>query len=310
MALHVKLLTPSRKTVAASNKYCFDQQKRKWLTQSFTLTMASLPTHSARGSCKHSKLTRSVDFSPFGQKTKYLLTGAGINFKKCDQPLVLPRPDLEALGITYRRIPLLAVGKDVYCDSSRMIDLALSKLSQSGGSLVTSPADKAYEDWGIDTFKLAVFIIPQAAITPGFLNDRKTIFPMLERPDFASLRPSSLAAFRQRCRVVEDVYLANGGPFINGDKLGVADIHVIFGIKWALVDLGVAQEPGLGKQDLPKTWKLIESLPEIKPEVVGSEETIKTIKSASYSADGPTSTMANDPTGIQVGSAVTVESLE
>ncbi|KAI7104741.1 hypothetical protein KC352_g37231, partial [Hortaea werneckii] len=125
-------------------------------------------------------------FSPFGQKTKYLLTGAGINFKKCDQPLVLPRPDLEALGITYRRIPLLAVGKDVYCDSSRMIDLALSKLSQSGGPLVTSPADKAYEDWGIDTFKLAVFIIPQAAITPGFLNDRKTIFPMLERPDFAS----------------------------------------------------------------------------------------------------------------------------
>ncbi|KAI6917273.1 hypothetical protein KC341_g18621, partial [Hortaea werneckii] len=233
-----------------------------------------------------------------------------INFKKCDQPLVLPRPDLEALGITYRRIPLLAVGKDVYCDSSRMIDLALSKLSQSGGPLVTSPADKAYEDWGIDTFKLAVFIIPQAAITPGFLNDRKTIFPMLERPDFASLRPSSLAAFRQRCKVVEDVYLANGGPFINGDKLGVADIHVIFGIKWALVDLGVGQEPGLGKQDLPKTWKLIESLPEIKPEVVSSEETIKTIKSANYSADGPTSTMANDPTGIKVGSAVTVESLD
>ncbi|KAI6846898.1 hypothetical protein KC323_g9607, partial [Hortaea werneckii] len=65
-----------------------------------------------------------------------------------------------------------------------------------------------------------------------------------------------------------------------------------------------------GKQDLPKTWKLIESLPEIKPEVVSSEETIKTIKSASYSANGPTSTMANDPTGIQVGSAVTVESLD
>lgn len=36
---------------------------------------------------------------------------------------VLPRPDLEALGITYRRIPIMAIGRDVYCDSSLIIDV-------------------------------------------------------------------------------------------------------------------------------------------------------------------------------------------
>lgn len=223
--------------------------------------------------------------------------------------MVLPRPDLEALGITYRRIPLLAIGKDVYCDSARITDVALSQLAKTG-AITTSPADKAYQAWGIETFKQSIFLVPQAAVTPGFVNDRKTIFPMLERPDFFELRPSAVAAFRQRCLEAENEFLAKGGPFINGDKISVADIHVIFGIKWALMDLGAAQEPGLGKADLPKLWKMLESLPEVKPEVLSSEETIKTIKGGSYFAQSPTTNMKNDPTAIKPGSAVSVESVE
>lgn len=232
-----------------------------------------------------------------------------MNYKKCDQPVVLPRPDLEALGITYRRIPLLAVGKDVYCDSTKIIDLTLSKLAKSG-ALATSPADKAWEDWGISTFKLGIFLVPEQAMKPDFIKDRKTIFPALTRPDFLALRPSAVAGFRQRCKEVEDIFLAKGGPFINGGNLSVADIHVIFGVRWALMDLGAAQEPGLGKTDLPKLWKMLESLPAVKPDVLSSEEMIKTIKSASYSAEGPTGIMKNDTTGIKQGTMVTIESLE
>jgi hypothetical protein len=40
------------------------------------------------------------------------------------QPRILPRPDLARLGINYRRIPLLAIGCDVYLDS-RLIIYAL-----------------------------------------------------------------------------------------------------------------------------------------------------------------------------------------
>jgi hypothetical protein len=32
--------------------------------------------------------------------------------------MVLPRPEISGeLGINYRRIPILAIGNDVYCDS-------------------------------------------------------------------------------------------------------------------------------------------------------------------------------------------------
>ena len=86
-----------------------------------------------------------TEFSPVGQKTKLLLKAAGVDFKRVDQPMVLPRKDLEALGITYRRIPVLAVGKDVYCDSSLIIDLILNDLAK--GKVPTSPAVRNIESW-------------------------------------------------------------------------------------------------------------------------------------------------------------------
>ena len=82
-------------------------------------------------------------FSPYGQKTKLLLTAAGVNFQRCDQPLVLPRKDLEALGITYRRIPVFAIGKDVYCDSSLIFDVILNNLTKK--DVQRTNADPAWE---------------------------------------------------------------------------------------------------------------------------------------------------------------------
>ena len=67
-----------------------------------------------------------------------MLTAAGVDFKRGDVPPVLPRKDLEALDITFRRIPVLAVGKDLYCDSNLIIDLILNKLAKN--KLPTSKA--------------------------------------------------------------------------------------------------------------------------------------------------------------------------
>lgn len=219
--------------------------------------------------------------------------------------MVLPRPDLEKLGITYRRIPVLAIGRDVYCDSALIISTALSKL---GGSLPTSPSDAAFQDWGNVVFQGVIATIPQTALEPGFVNDRASIFPAIKRPDFASLRPSALAEFRTRCRQVEEVFLADG-PFVGGERLSVADVHVVWVLRWALRDLGVAREPGFGKESFPKMWRLIEGLPEPRPEVLGSEEAIEAVRNG---GDGATGIEIDgmDPLGIEKGAQVTVESSE
>lgn len=58
----------------------------------------------------------SYDYSPYARKIMWYLELRGIPYAKCKQLDRLPqlelggRPDLLALGVTYRRIPALAIG--------------------------------------------------------------------------------------------------------------------------------------------------------------------------------------------------------
>jgi glutathione S-transferase len=247
------------------------------------------------------------DFSPYGQKTKLLLQAAGVDFQKCDQPAVLPRKDLEALGITYRRIPLLSVGKDVYLDSSKIAQVIVSSL----GKIPQSPADKAYQVWGDTVFAEVLGLIPSQVLSPEFVKDRETVFPIVKRPDLKTIRPSALAGFQSRLKELEEDFLGNSsGPFINGDKISLADVHVAWPVRWALNDLGAGQDAGCSKQDFPKVYKLIESLPEVSPKVLSAEETHKLIRGSDYYASEPTSVQKDEALGLAAGTQVTVESFE
>lgn len=241
-----------------------------------------------------------------GQKTKLLMEISGVNFKRVDQPPVLPRKDLEALGITYRRIPVLAVGKDVYCDSALIIDIINDKIGQY--QVPESPADKAWEAWGHDAFFEILTLIPLEVLTDDFVKDRQTIFPILKRSDYKLLRPSGVAALKSRLEFLEKKVLSKF-PHVSGGKLGVADVHALWGLRWGLRDLGAQKEPGLGKEVFPKFWKLVESLPECKPETISGEEAGKMIKESELTA-GDVSVAKDDPLGIEEGANVTIESLE
>jgi glutathione S-transferase len=210
------------------------------------------------------------------------------------------------LGITYRRIPLLAIGKDIYADTSLITDVIVSQL----GKIPTSPADKAYEAWGKDVFSDCLGLIPSEMLTDEFIKDRQDIFPTLARPDIKTLRPSALANVRGRLETVERQFLAGSeGPFIGGSQLSLADIHISWAIKMAL-GLGIGNEPGFGKNDFPKVYKLIENLPSFDPPILSDEETHKIIREASYTSRGAKGVDGKDPTGFKVGTPVSIESFE
>ena len=101
----------------------------------------------------------------------------------------MPRPDLaERLGVTYRRIPVLAIGKDVYCDSS-LIAAALERRfppaagyptlfpARRGGGKADTGMIKAlcmtYADRAL--FPLAAENLPYRKFTPEFVNDRSAV---------------------------------------------------------------------------------------------------------------------------------------
>ncbi len=56
--------------------------------------------------------------SPFSEKIRRILAYKGLPWCSVQQPLMMPKPDLVALTGGYRRIPVLQIGADVYCDTA------------------------------------------------------------------------------------------------------------------------------------------------------------------------------------------------
>lgn len=191
-------------------------------------------------------------FSPYAQKVRLLCAAAGIPYKRCEQPMVLPRSTLLDLGITYRRIPLLAIGKDVYCDTAKIIDI----LQQHFGGLKTSSADSAYEAFGDRFFSSGLACIPPQMLSDDFVKDRAPIFPITARKDFKTLGPSGGAEAQANFDIIEQDFLNDAKPFIGGTTPALADIHVVWVARWILNDLGVSKIPGSGKNRYPKLYNL------------------------------------------------------
>jgi hypothetical protein len=89
-------------------------------------------------------------FAPNAQKSRLYLYLTKTPFSICEQPFVLPRPDLTALGITYRRVPVLSIGKDVFPDNASFLAAMQELLREEGKGrqLRESIWDGACDAWG------------------------------------------------------------------------------------------------------------------------------------------------------------------
>jgi glutathione S-transferase len=151
------------------------------------------------------------------------------------QPPVMPRPDLEAIGVKYRRIPIMTIGRNVYCDTRLILD----KLEQlfPGGTLGVSQPDqravqKLLEKWTIDAgiFTRASQLIPT---NMPLLNDSKFT---KDREDFSgrswnkkqmeAMRPEAIAHIREGFAFLERTLLADDREWIlKTEKPSLADIE-------------------------------------------------------------------------------------
>lgn len=135
----------------------------------------------------------------------------------------MPRPDLQALGVKYRRIPLCAIGKDVYCDT-RLILRKLEALFPEGALGATDPdllaMQRLLEAW---TIEAGVFVRGSQLIpsnTP-IVKDEKF---QKDREDFSGRkwsaeaidanRPEALAAMKNAFTFVETTLLADGRDWV------------------------------------------------------------------------------------------------
>ena len=61
--------------------------------------------------------------SPYSEKLRLVLGYKGLAARSVQVPLMMPKPDVQALTGGYRRTPILQIGADIYCDTALVCDV-------------------------------------------------------------------------------------------------------------------------------------------------------------------------------------------
>ena len=164
--------------------------------------------------------------SMFSEKMRRLLAYKKIPWRAVEQPVIAPKPDLTPLTGGYRRIPVLQIGADIYCDTALMARVLERLYPQH----VCIPRDQAglvalLEDWADHRLFMQV-VSPVVAelrseLPPEFFADRSTMSPGFTPEALAAAAPHALTQARQSFDRLE-AQLSHH-PFLLGPEFTVAD---------------------------------------------------------------------------------------
>ncbi len=193
----------------------------------------------------------------------------GIPYTRAEQPITQPRPNLAALGVNYRRIPVLAIGRDIYCDTLLILEKLESVYKDSKYKPISASnptelaLEKLFEKWtDAVVFKHAGATIPtdmDLMKDPGFQQDREELWGRSWNKETQDgLRPLGLANLRANYDFLEQC-LSDGRKWILGNDDGpkLADIHACWIFDWLFLLPGAYDESFFNKKNYPKTiaWR-------------------------------------------------------
>jgi glutathione S-transferase len=245
------------------------------------------------------------DTSPFSEKVRVMLGVKGLSWRSVIQPVIMPKPELVPLTGGYRRIPVLQIGADIYCDTQ----VILAELeSRQARPAVVRGADWAVNLWADRLFFQAtvgvVFGEMGDAVPQAFVDDREKL----------SGRPFDIAAMKAMAEPMKAQWRAHAAwierglasnDFLGGSTPSLADIAAYMNVWW----LGRAA-PGAAAallDGLPKTtgWReRMKALGHGRRSDMTGAEALEAAKAATPA--NPPGNDAGDPSGLKPGAAVTV----
>ncbi|KAL5406608.1 hypothetical protein PMIN06_001890 [Paraphaeosphaeria minitans] len=268
--------------------------------------------------------------SIYSHRVLWYLWLRGIPYDECIQPPVMPRPDLASIDIGYRKIPLMVIGKDVYCDS-RLIISKLESLYPENTLKPTTPSvagiGKLFENWTVDggvfanTVKLMPYWSKNGLLSNKmFLDDRQNLMGgrRMTAEVMEAGRPDGLQNIQQAFEMLETTFLADGREWVLGTKEPtVADIDAVWPFEWMIVDKGMREslpEEHFGDTRYPRVHAWVRRfMAEVERKRQSAEKPVgldgssmrdRVLNAQSTSED--TSFESNDPLKLQRGEEVEV----
>jgi glutathione S-transferase len=164
--------------------------------------------------------------SLFAEKIRRILAYKRIPWRSVEQPMMAPKPELTALTGGYRKIPVLQIGADVYCDTA-CIARRLEALHPEPSCIPPGQAGLVamLEEWGDHRFtgqvtpSVIVELLP--SLPDGILVDRAAMSPFLSRDALVGAAPYTLTQALLSLDLLEATLRER--PFLTGDTFTIAD---------------------------------------------------------------------------------------
>jgi glutathione S-transferase len=172
-------------------------------------------------------LLHQYDTSPFSEKVRKVLAHKRLAWGAVEQPNIMPKPELLPLTGGYRRIPVLQVGADVYCDTQLIVRLLERRHPEPtifpDGSAATAQAWNLWADRLLFMPVVAVVFADIGQFVPkAFMDDRSKMMPGRDFADISKQAPYARDQVRALVATVE-AQLADGRPWLLGPSFSLAD---------------------------------------------------------------------------------------
>jgi glutathione S-transferase len=176
--------------------------------------------------------------SPYAEIIRLALGMKGLSWSRVEQSNMMPRPFLAPLTGGYRRIPVMQVGADIYCDTG----LILREIDRRFPTPPLTPPGQEGVAWALRGWAerawfgvtVAVVFGARADLVPAdFIKDREELSG---RPFDTNAMKAAAPMMRDQWRangMFIETQLASGKPFLMGDAPGLADLAAYLNV-WFL----------------------------------------------------------------------------
>ena len=173
-------------------------------------------------------ILHQYDSSPFSEKVRICLGIKGLAWNATEQPVIMPKPDLVALTGGYRRIPVLQIGADIYCDSAliaRELDrrFPAQALFPAGAAGLAVAVEQWCDKGLFQSAVMAIFGSLGDSVDPAFIQDREALSGQpFNVAAMRGLVPFALTQIKAHAALLAQ-QLADGREFLAGETPCLAD---------------------------------------------------------------------------------------
>jgi glutathione S-transferase len=242
--------------------------------------------------------------SPFSEKIRKIFAHKNLEYREVDQPAWMPKPHLTPMTGGYRRIPVLQIGADVYCDSA-LIARTIEKHCPEptiypGGNMVAAEAAAMWSDKTLFFSTVAlVFTAMAEVIPPALFEDRRKMFPQMNLDVLRQAVPGSRGALNSACAMLDESLAKH--RHVLGDEFSVADAAVYHTL-WFVRSDSVSAQMIYGRPNLADWFGRMEAMGSGRPVAMSGDESMAVARDSEPADVGDVA--ADDPSGLTAGTRV------